>query len=52
MGFRPDDDRIRNALEIAEREGLDYTFEKTTLDDDAHPNTRAHHARARRPARR
>ena len=39
MGFRPDDERLRNALEIAEREGLDYTFEKTTLADDAHPNT-------------
>ena len=39
MGFRPDDDRIRTALEIAEREGLTYTFEKTTLDDDAHPNS-------------
>jgi L-serine dehydratase len=39
MGFRPDDDRIRNALEIAEREGLGYKFEKTTIDEDAHPNT-------------
>lgn len=39
MGFRPDDDRIRTALEIAEREGLDYSFEKTTLDEEAHPNT-------------
>lgn len=39
MGFRPDDERIRNALEIAEREGLDYRFEKTTIDDEAHPNT-------------
>ena len=39
MGFRPDDERLRDALEIAEREGLDYTFEKTTLGDDAHPNT-------------
>lgn len=41
MGFRPDDERIRNALEIAEREGLHYVFEKTTLgDDDAiHPNS-------------
>ena len=39
MGFRPDDDRIRSALEIAEREGLDYTFEKTTLDEETHPNT-------------
>ena len=39
MGFRPDDDRIRTALEIAEREGLQYRFEKTTIDDEAHPNT-------------
>ncbi len=39
MGFRPDDDRLRTALEIAEREGLDYRFEKTTIADDAHPNT-------------
>jgi len=39
MGFRQDDDRIRNALEIAERDGLDYTFEKTTLDEEAHPNS-------------
>jgi L-serine dehydratase len=41
MGFRPDDERLRDALEIAEREGLDYRFEKTTLgeDGDVHPNT-------------
>ena len=39
MGFRPDDERIRTALDIADREGLDFTFEKTTLSDDAHPNT-------------
>jgi len=39
MGFRPDDDRIRHALDIASREGLDYRFEKTTLDEEAHPNT-------------
>ena len=41
MGFQPDDDRIRTALEIAEREGLDYRFEKTTLgeESDVHPNT-------------
>ena len=41
MGFQPDDDRIRTSLEIAEREGLDYRFEKTTLgeDNDVHPNT-------------
>lgn len=41
MGFRPDDERIRDALDIAEREGLVFTFEKTTLGDDpaVHPNT-------------
>lgn len=39
MGFRPDDERLRSALEIAEGEGLDYQFEKTTIADDAHPNT-------------
>ena len=41
MGFRPDDERIREALGIAEREGLDYKFEKTTLGEETeiHPNT-------------
>src|SRR5213592_4938608 len=41
MGFRPDDERLRDALDIAEREGLDYRFEKTTLGDEpaVHPNT-------------
>ena len=41
MGFRPDDERIREALGIAEREGLDYRFEKTTLGEETevHPNT-------------
>jgi L-serine dehydratase len=39
LGFRPDDVRIRDALDIAEREGLSYRFEKTTLSEDSHPNT-------------
>jgi L-serine dehydratase len=39
MGFRPDDERLRTALDIMEREGLDFTFDKTTISDDAHPNT-------------
>ena len=39
LGFLPDDDRIRTAIQIAEKEGLDYRFEKTTLSDSAHPNT-------------
>ena len=41
MGFRPDDDRLRTALEIAAGEGFDYRFEKTTLGEEGevHPNT-------------
>jgi L-serine dehydratase len=41
LGFRPDDERLRTALDIAERDGLDFKFEKTTLGDEAdvHPNT-------------
>ncbi len=39
MGFRPDDERLRTALAIMEREGLDYQFEKTSLGDHAHPNS-------------
>ncbi len=41
MGFRPDDERLRDALDIAERDGLDYRFEKTTLGEEkeVHPNT-------------
>lgn len=39
LGFRPDDERIRTAVQIAEQEGLDYKFEKTTLSDSSHPNS-------------
>jgi L-serine dehydratase len=39
LGFRPDDERLRHALDIMEREGLDYRFEKTTISDESHPNT-------------
>jgi len=41
LGFRPDDERIRSALEIAEREGLAFTFEKTKLGEEerVHPNS-------------
>ena len=39
LGFRPDDERLSDALDILEREWLDYQFEKTTISDDAHPNT-------------
>ncbi|MEJ7810093.1 MAG: L-serine ammonia-lyase, iron-sulfur-dependent subunit beta [Gemmatimonadaceae bacterium] len=39
LGFRPDDERLRTALDIAASDGLDYRFEKTTIHEDAHPNT-------------
>src|SRR3954464_8719102 len=41
MGFRPDDERIRDSLGIAEREGLHYAFEKTKLGEEEaiHPNS-------------
>src|SRR5947207_13647492 len=41
MGFRPDDERLRDALDIAEREGLHYVFEKTKLGEEEaiHPNS-------------
>ena len=41
LGFRPDDERLRDALTIMEKEGLDYRFEKTTLGDEpeVHPNS-------------
>jgi L-serine dehydratase len=41
LGFRPDDERLREALQIMEKEGLDYRFEKTTLGEEpeVHPNT-------------
>jgi L-serine dehydratase len=41
LGFRPDDERLRDALTIMEKEGLDWRFEKTSLGDEpeVHPNT-------------
>jgi len=41
LGFRPDDDRLRMALDIASGEGLAYTFAKTKLgeENEVHPNT-------------
>src|ERR1700716_4208152 len=38
LGFPPEEQRLREALQIAEREGLDYKFEKVTIADAAHPN--------------
>ena len=49
MGFRPDDERLRTRSTSWRREGLDYRFEKTTLDDELAPQHGAHHRGARRP---
>lgn len=38
MGFKPDDERIRDALQIAAGKNIKYSFTKVNLDD-AHPNT-------------
>lgn len=41
LGFRPDDERLREALTIMEKEGLSWRFEKTTLgaEPEVHPNS-------------
>lgn len=38
MGFKPDDERIRDSLQIAKERGLEYSFASVELAD-AHPNT-------------
>ena len=38
MGFKPDDERIRNFLEIAKEKNIEFNFSKVDLED-AHPNT-------------
>ena len=39
LGFLPDDERLRDALAIAAREGLEHRFEKVALGEGAHPNS-------------
>ena len=39
MGYQPDDVRLRESLEAAERTGLAIKFENTKLRGDHHPNT-------------
>lgn len=39
LGFSTDDLRIRNALEIAEKEGLKIEFKTVDLGEEYHPNT-------------
>ena len=38
LGFAPDDERIREALAIAEEQGLAFSFQKVNLEQ-AHPNS-------------
>lgn len=38
MGFKPDDERIRNSLEIAKEKNIEFNFSKVDLED-SHPNT-------------
>lgn len=39
LGFRPDDERLRDSLDLAAAAGLAITFENTKLRGDHHPNT-------------
>ncbi len=39
MGFPPDDERLRQSLELAEQAGLEITFRNAKLRGDQHPNT-------------
>ena len=38
LGFQPDDERIRNSMDIARDKGLEFSFSKVELFE-AHPNT-------------
>ena len=38
MGFKPDDERIRNSLEIAKEKKIEFNFSKVDLEY-SHPNT-------------
>ena len=40
LAFKPDDDRIREALKIADQKGISYRFNKVNLGE-VHPNTAA-----------
>ena len=39
LGFRPDDERLRESLDLADAAGLAITFQNTKLRGDHHPNT-------------
>jgi len=39
LGFHPDDERLRDSIDLATAAGLDLTFENAKLRGDHHPNT-------------
>jgi L-serine dehydratase len=39
LGFHPDDERLRDSIELAAEAGLDLTFENAKLRGNHHPNT-------------
>lgn len=39
MGFETDDERIRDSFEIAEKEGIEFSFIANTIETEVHPNT-------------
>ncbi len=39
LGFYPDDERLRESLELAEKAGLEFTFANSKLRGEHHPNT-------------
>lgn len=39
LGFQPDDERLRDALELAAGQGVAVAFENVKLRGDVHPNT-------------
>ncbi len=39
MGFETDDERIRDSFEIAENEGIEFSFVANTTETEVHPNT-------------
>lgn len=39
MGFETDDERIRDSFEIAEKEGIEFSFVTNTVETEVHPNT-------------
>ena len=39
LGFAPDDERLKDALEIAEKQGVQIEWEEVDLGENAHPNS-------------